>query len=46
MRASDEGLYRNSGTREFEKRYFIAFEGFTEYAYFQGLKKNRFNSSK
>ena len=41
MRASDEGLYRNSGTREFDKRYFIAFEGFTEYAYFQGLKRNR-----
>ena len=46
MRVSDEGIYRNSGMREFEKRYFIAFEGFTEYSYFQGLKKNRFSSSK
>jgi len=30
MRVSDDGIYRNSGTRGFERRYFIAFEGFTD----------------
>lgn len=41
MRAEDSGIYRKSQTRDFEKRYFIAFEGFTEYAYFLGLKQNK-----
>ena len=41
MRVEDNGIYRKSQTRDFEKRYFIAFEGFTEYAYFLGLKQNK-----
>jgi len=38
MRAEDGGIYRKSAVRDFRKRYFLAFEGYTEYYYFRGLK--------
>ncbi len=38
MRAEDGGIYRKSNTRNFRKRYYLAFEGYTEYQYFHGLK--------
>ena len=44
MRVKDSGIYRKSQTRDFDKRYFIAFEGFTEYSYFLGLKQNKDDS--
>lgn len=42
MKISDSGLFkRKSGTREFRKVYFIAFEGLTELEYFTGIKNNK-----
>lgn len=41
MRAEDGGIYRRSSTRDFRKRYYLAFEGYTEYQYFRGLKANK-----
>ncbi len=41
MRAEDGGIYRKSAVRDFRKRYFLAFEGYSEYNYFRGLKNCR-----